>query len=69
MSDRSNRPSLTEAAAAFRIEEAIASLQGDLQTGLNACVECCDRHTGTNRVALRCLSADEVLTKYSFQVW
>ncbi|WP_299844681.1 acyl-CoA synthetase [uncultured Paracoccus sp.] len=67
MSDRSNRPSLTEAAAAFRIEEAIASLQGDLQTGLNACVECCDRHTGTNRVALRCLSADEVLTEYSFE--
>ena len=67
MSDRSNRPSHAEATTAFRIEEAMASLQGDLQTGINACIECCDRHTGANRVALRCLSADETLTEYSFE--
>lgn len=56
-----------EAAARFRIEDAIAGLRGDLETGLNACVECCDRHCGTGRVALRCLSTDEVVTEYSFE--
>ena len=29
------------------------ALHGDLATGINACVECCDRHVGQNRVALK----------------
>jgi acetyl-CoA synthetase len=32
-------------------------LEGDLTAGLNACVECCDRHTGDNRVALTWVGA------------
>jgi acetyl-CoA synthetase len=51
----------------FRLEHAIADLAGDLQGGINACVECCDRHIGSNKVALRCLSADETLTEYTFE--
>ena len=35
------------AIAGFRIEDATAILQGSLEHGLNACVECCDRHSGT----------------------
>ncbi|MDB6176413.1 AMP-binding protein [Paracoccus sp. Z330] len=61
------RPSYQHAAGNFRIQEAIAGLQGDLQDGLNACVECCDRHTGSNRTALRCLDGEENLTEYSFE--
>ncbi|CAO3440987.1 AMP-binding protein [Azospirillum endophyticum] len=53
--------------ARFRLEDVIATVHGDLEKGLNACVECCDRHVGDNRVALRCLSADDVLTEYTFE--
>ncbi len=61
------RPAYHDAVAGFTIKEALAGLRGDLETGLNACVECCDRHVGAGRVALRCLSADEVLTEYTFE--
>ena len=27
-------------------------LSGDLETGVNACLECCDRHARSDRVAL-----------------
>ncbi|MEM7094596.1 MAG: AMP-binding protein [Actinomycetota bacterium] len=29
-----------------------ARFEGDFETGINACVECCDRHVGEHRVAL-----------------
>lgn len=51
----------------FRLEDAEALLAGDPASGINACVECCDRHVGGGRVALRCLSADETLTSYTFE--
>jgi acetyl-CoA synthetase len=38
--------------AAFRAEDVVAMLSGDLATGLNVCVECCDRHADGDRVAL-----------------
>lgn len=56
-----------EAVAQFRIEAAMAGLQGDLATGVNACVECCDRHVGANRVALRWVAADGHVETYSFE--
>lgn len=52
------RPAHAEATARFRIEDAVAGLYGDLATGLNACVECCDRHAGADRLALRWVAAD-----------
>ena len=61
------RPGYDDAVARFSIQDAMAGLRGDLQTGLNACVECCDRHVGANRVALRCLSPDEELSEYTFE--
>ena len=51
----------------FRLEDAEALLAGNPASGMNACVECCDRHVGEGRVALRCLSADETLTSYTFE--
>jgi acetyl-CoA synthetase len=38
--------------AAFRAEDVAAMLSGDLATGLNVCIECCDRHADGDRVAL-----------------
>lgn len=54
-------------AAAFRWESAASGFHGDLASGINACIECCDRHVGENHVALRCLSAGDVLTEYTFE--
>jgi len=53
-------------AAAFRIEDLAATLHGDLATGLNACVECCDRYAETGGTALRWSSADGRSAEYSF---
>ncbi len=57
----------TDEVAAFRWESAASIFQGDLVSGINACIECCDRHVGENRIALRCLSASDVLTEYTFE--
>ncbi|RUV31475.1 AMP-binding protein, partial [Mesorhizobium sp. M7A.F.Ca.MR.148.00.0.0] len=59
-------PRYVDAIAHFRIEDEIARLQGDPATGINACIECCDRHTGQNRLALRAISAAGELREFSF---
>lgn len=59
-------PSHADASRDFRIETEIARLSGDLD-GLNACVECVDRHVGQNRLALRAISAEGALSEYSFE--
>ncbi|MCA3832358.1 MAG: AMP-binding protein, partial [Burkholderia sp.] len=45
-------PAYADAVARFSIETAAAQLHGDLERGLNACVECCDRHATADAVAL-----------------
>jgi acetyl-CoA synthetase len=45
-------PAYTERYAAFRVEDSEALLQGSLAQGINACVECCDRHAQPGRIAL-----------------
>lgn len=37
---------------AFDVDALNGALDGDLASGINVCVECCDRHTGSNRTAL-----------------
>lgn len=61
------RKGYADAVNLFRIENAIAQLQGDLVSGLNACEECIDRHCGENRVALRHVDMDGTLTAYTFE--
>lgn len=56
-----------DAVERFRIENAIAGLQGDLAHGVNACVECCDRHVGAGRVGLRWIAADGRLETFTFE--
>lgn len=48
----SPRPDYAAHLAAFRPEDVAATLVGDLETGLNVCVECCDAHVGEGRIAL-----------------
>jgi len=45
-------PAYDDVMAAFRAEDLAAMLSGDLATGLNVCVECCDRHADGDRIAL-----------------
>ena len=47
-------PSLTYAdfVTRFQAQDVAALLSGDLETGLNVCYECCDRHAQAERVAL-----------------
>lgn len=60
-------PDHADALAGFDIEAAYAEFSGDLRNSINVCVECCDRHVGSQRLALRCLAPDETLTEYSFE--
>ncbi|TPL86081.1 acyl-CoA synthetase [Mesorhizobium sp. B2-3-12] len=60
-------PRYEDAVSGFRIEDEIARLDGDPSTGINAYVECCGRHTGQNRLALRAISASGELNEFSFE--
>ncbi len=53
--------------AAFKPEDIAAHFSGDLATGINACVECCDRHVAPGSVALEWESADGRRATYTFE--
>jgi len=59
-------PSYDECMASFRAEDMAAMLSGDLATGLNVCVECCDRHACDDRVALYWEGADGSSSVHTF---
>ena len=48
----SSRPDYSAFCDAFDVGDLERELDGSLGDGLNACVECCDRHAGDDRVAL-----------------
>jgi acetyl-CoA synthetase len=50
----------------FRVEDLAARFAGDFETGLNACYECCDRHAGSNKVALFWEDKDDHSATYTF---
>ena len=58
MSQPEPRPDYARFYDDFRVEDVAATLKGDLQTGINVCVECCDAHVGTGKVALQWESVD-----------
>lgn len=60
------RPAYETAYAEFDLAEAFSRLDGSVDA-LNACVECCDRHVGSDRVAVRCVALDETVTQYTFE--
>ena len=56
----------SEAVANFRPEDIAAALHGSLEDGINACVECCDRHVAPGHVALEWESQDGRRASYTF---
>jgi len=61
------RPDYKAAYDSFDPMQLIAELDGDLQSAVNACVECCDRHVGTNAVALHWANASGDRATYTFE--
>ncbi|MNO31113.1 Acetyl-coenzyme A synthetase [compost metagenome] len=55
-----------EATRTFDHAQAAAALHGNLEA-LNACVECCDRHAGTDKTALIWEDRDGNSERYSFE--
>ena len=53
--------------AAFSLEFIAAKLSGDLDKGVNACVECCDRHIAPGKIALDWESADGRKASFTFE--
>lgn len=51
---------------AFTPSHLESTLQGSLTDGLNACVECCDRHAGTDRIALHWEGTDGAQSTLGF---
>ena len=51
----------------FDLEAATRTLSGDLEAGLNACVECCDRHAGRDAPALDWIALDGRRETLSFE--
>jgi acetyl-CoA synthetase len=55
-----------EAFANFRLEDLATGLQGRLEAGTNVCVECCDAHAGSGRIALEWEGQDGRRASYTF---
>lgn len=52
------RPTLARATQNFDLNRARAVFSGNFLEGINACVECCDRHMGSGKTALHWIAAD-----------
>ncbi|AOK14836.1 AMP-binding protein [Burkholderia cepacia] len=59
-------PAYADAAARFSLDAAAARLDGDLERGLNACVECCDRHASADAIALDWIDVGGQHRRYTF---
>ncbi|MGQ3671451.1 acyl-CoA synthetase [Xanthobacter sp. TB0136] len=55
-----------DAAASFRLEDVLALFDGNFETGINACIECCDRHAEDGGVALEWENQNGERATYSF---
>lgn len=64
---KSGLPSYEEAISGFSVAEWVERLSGHFEQGINACVECCDRHCGGNRTALRHIAPDGHLESFTFE--
>lgn len=63
---RRQQPDYPQAYAGFHIERVDEQFQGDFELGINACVECCDRHIDGDKAALDFISANGEHRRYSF---
>jgi acetyl-CoA synthetase len=62
-----SRPSYLEFYREFRPDLVAGTLSGSLDTGINACVECCDRHAASGRLALEWESQEGRRASYTFE--
>ncbi|HQT47437.1 MAG TPA: acyl-CoA synthetase [Acidocella sp.] len=56
----------SEAYERFQLSNIEALLQGSMTDGINACIECCDRHAASGRVALEWENQKGVRATYTF---
>lgn len=61
------KPRYDDAAASFSSLNLKKMLAGDLDQGINVCVECCDRYCGENKIALRWIAADGHIETFTFE--
>jgi len=59
-------PAYEDAYAGFQLSELAKYFVGSFETGINACVECCDRHAAGGGIALEWESQDGRRASYSF---
>lgn len=67
MTDAMPRPSHAAACAAFDFGAAMAELAGNAAAGFNAAEECCDRHCGSDAIALRAIDMAGRHQAYRFE--
>lgn len=67
LQDGATRRAYEAEKSVFQLKDAVRLLAGDLDNAINACVECCDRHVGSDKIALRCLSVEGALREYTFE--
>ncbi len=64
--DHRDHQDYAEAVAGFSLARVTGQFQGDFERGINACVECCDRHIDGDKVALDYIALDGRHQAYSF---
>ena len=50
--ESSTLPTYQDFVAHFRLEDVAKTFSGDFKNGINAVIECCDRHAEAGRMAL-----------------
>lgn len=66
MSNATKPADYADAVANFRLEDFEPLFAGSLKTGLNVCVECCDRHVASGGIALNWESATGQRASFTF---
>lgn len=66
MSNATKPVDYADAVANFRLEDFEPLFAGSLKTGLNVCVECCDRHVASGGIALNWESATGQRASFTF---
>lgn len=65
--ESSTLPTYQDFVAHFRLEDVAKTFSGDFKNGINAAIECCDRHAEAGRVALNWEAQDGRSASYTFE--
>ncbi len=64
---RGNIPAYSDAYETFQIEHIEHLISGSLEGGINACIECCDRHIAPGKIALEWEDQSGQRASYTFE--